>query len=109
MSILWGHLLERFNLSSKILQSVNMDLVKVAEIYQLLICYVNDLRTYSEYEYYKKLAIEKCGTENFVGTKKRTKIEKHLLMMVQLQMIAMQLILKSPLIWLSSIEFRLSS
>ncbi|XP_029341006.1 uncharacterized protein LOC100575222 [Acyrthosiphon pisum] len=47
-----------------------------AEIYQSLICYVNDLRTDSEYEYYKKLAIEKCGIEDFVSTKKRTKNRK---------------------------------
>jgi len=53
-----------------------MDLVKVAEIYQSLICFVNDLRTDSEYEYYKKLAIEKCGIEDFVSTKKRTKNRK---------------------------------
>ncbi|CAI6344234.1 unnamed protein product [Macrosiphum euphorbiae] len=109
MSLLWGHLLERFNLSSKRLQSVDMDLVKIAEIYQSLVCYVNDLRTDSEYEYYKKLAIEKWGIEDFEVQRNEQRIEKHLLMMVQLQMIAMQLILKSPLIWLSWIEFRLSS
>lgn len=76
MSILWGHLLERFNLSSKRLQSVDMDLVKVAEIYQSLIFYVIDLRTDSEYEHYKKLAIEKCGIEDFASTMKRTKKRK---------------------------------
>lgn len=76
MSIFWGDILDRFNICSKKLQSVNIDLNTVSEIYQSLVSYINDLRTDHGYEYYKKLAVEKCGIEEFSIAKKRIRKRK---------------------------------
>lgn len=48
----------------------------VVEIYESLILYIKDLRTDETYEYYKKLAVEKCGIEDFTTTNKRKKYRK---------------------------------
>jgi len=73
LSIFWGDILHRFNTVSKKLQSVNIDLSVVVELYQSLINYVGDIRTDKDYEHLKKNAIEKCGIMNFRNTEKRQK------------------------------------
>ncbi|KAL4103819.1 hypothetical protein QTP88_019154 [Uroleucon formosanum] len=45
-------------------------------MFVLIIIFVMQTIMDSEYEYYKKLAIEKCGIEDIVSTKKRTKNRK---------------------------------
>ncbi|XP_060852987.1 zinc finger MYM-type protein 1-like isoform X2 [Rhopalosiphum padi] len=73
LSIFWGDILHRFNTVSKKLQSVNIDLSVVVELYQSLINYVGDIRTDKDYENFKRNAIEKCGIMNFRNTEKRQK------------------------------------
>jgi len=57
LSLFWGDILCRFNNCSKKLQSVEIDLGTVIDIYQSLITYVNDLRTDEEYIRYSNIAI----------------------------------------------------
>lgn len=76
MSLFWGDILERFNICNKKLQSVDIDLSIMVEIYQSLTFYIKELRTDNTYEYYKKMAIEKSGIEDFTTTKKRKKQRK---------------------------------
>ncbi|XP_026821587.1 zinc finger MYM-type protein 1-like [Rhopalosiphum maidis] len=54
-------ILERFNACSKKLQSIQIDLGIVVEIYQLLIGFVHDVRCDDMFNDYKTQAIEKCG------------------------------------------------
>jgi hypothetical protein len=73
LSIMWGQLLERINISSKTLQSKEITLSTVAEIYDSLYNYVIDFR--SKFELLEEKAIEKskvCEYEdNFKRKKKR--------------------------------------
>jgi hypothetical protein len=50
LSIFWGQILHRFNITSKKLQSVNIDLGVVCEWYKSLITYIIDLRCNKNYE-----------------------------------------------------------
>jgi len=58
LSIFWGDILHRFNTVSKKLQSVNIDLSVVVELYQSLTNYVGDICTDKDYENCKRNAIE---------------------------------------------------
>ncbi|KAL4089691.1 hypothetical protein QTP88_024681 [Uroleucon formosanum] len=77
MSLFWGDLLQRFNVVSKYLQSVNIDVCTVCDQYEALIKYVVNLRSDEMFQHYEVLAMKKCS-ENCYETiykrkKKRTK------------------------------------
>lgn len=76
LSIFWGHILQRFNVVSKKLQSVNIDLGIVVELYNSLIVYVTDFRSDDAYEHFKSSAIEKTGIKDFKNNLKRQKKRK---------------------------------
>lgn len=67
----WNDILERFNIISKILQNVHIDLTIVITLYKSLINYIMDLR--NSFSYYEKLGMEKTGIieYKFSRTKKR--------------------------------------
>jgi len=67
LSLFCGDILNRFNKYSKILQSVEINLGTVKDIYQSLIAYVNDLCTDEEYIRYLNLAIS-VSSGNFKNT-----------------------------------------
>jgi len=76
LSLFWGDILCRFNNCSKKLQSVEINLGTVIDIYQSLITYVNDLRTDEEYIHYLNIAIS-ISSENVMNTvNKRIKKRK---------------------------------
>lgn len=74
--IFWGQILHRFNLTNKKLQSVNIDLGVVCELYKSLIIYIIDLRSDKNYEYFKQCAVEKSKIKQFQFCTKRSKIRK---------------------------------
>jgi len=76
LSIFWGQILHRFNLTSKKLQSVNIDLGVVCELYKSLITYIIELRSDKNYEYFKQCAIEKSTIKQLQYCTKRSKIRK---------------------------------
>lgn len=76
MSIFWGQILHRFNITNKKLQSVNIDLGVVCELYKSLITYIIDLRSDENYDYFKQWAIEKSKIKQFQSSTKRSKIRK---------------------------------
>ncbi|XP_060854953.1 uncharacterized protein LOC132932593 [Metopolophium dirhodum] len=76
MSIFWGDILERFNACSKKLQSIQIDLGIVVEIYQSLIGFVHDIRCDDMFNDYKTRAIEKCGISSLNTNNKREKKRK---------------------------------
>ncbi|XP_008183353.1 uncharacterized protein LOC100574093 [Acyrthosiphon pisum] len=55
----WNDILERFNIVSKKLQNVHIDLTIVITLYKSLINYIMDLR--NSFSHYEKLGIEKTG------------------------------------------------
>lgn len=69
-------MLQRFNVVSKKLQSVNIDLSIVVELYDSLIAYVIDFRSDEAHEYFKLSTIEKCGIKEFKNNAKRKKKTK---------------------------------
>lgn len=74
LSILWGDLLSRFNLTSKKLQSTYVDLSTVAKLYESLIEYVNSIR--DEFEIYENGALEKAGIAEYEDQTRRKKKRK---------------------------------
>jgi len=76
LSIFWGQILHRFNITNKKLQSVNIDLGVVCELYKSLITYIIDLRSDENYDYFKQCAIEKSKIKQFQSSTKRSKIRK---------------------------------
>lgn len=56
MSIFWGDLLQRFNVVSKMLQSIDIDLNVVVELYESLIHYISDLRNERMFKIYEDQA-----------------------------------------------------
>ncbi|XP_025407314.1 uncharacterized protein LOC112681265, partial [Sipha flava] len=60
MSLFWGDLLQRFNVASKYLQSVNIDVCTVCDQYESLIRYVINLRSDDMFTHYEKLALRMC-------------------------------------------------
>jgi len=69
MATLWGDILERFNKTSKQLQSVEIDLETVVCLYESLIRYVLDLR--SMFDIYEERAINKSGHKTYQEIRKR--------------------------------------
>ncbi|XP_065679772.1 zinc finger MYM-type protein 1-like [Hydra vulgaris] len=69
MATLWGDILERFNKTSKQLQSVEIDLETVVSLYESLIRYVLDLR--SMFDIYEERAINKSGHKTYRKIRKR--------------------------------------
>lgn len=69
MATLWGDILERFNKTSKQLQSVEIDLETVICLYESLIRYVLDLR--SMFDIYEERAINKSGHKTYQEIRKR--------------------------------------
>ncbi|KAL4143648.1 hypothetical protein QTP88_005959 [Uroleucon formosanum] len=69
MSIFWGDLLGRFNAASKKLQSIDIDLYLVVELYESLIQYISNLRNEKMFKMYEdrasKLHGHKIHTELF--------------------------------------------
>nr|XP_047135417.1 zinc finger MYM-type protein 1-like [Hydra vulgaris] len=63
MATLWGDILEKFNKTSKQLQSVEIDLETVVSLYESLIRYVLDLR--SMFDIYEERAINKSGHKTY--------------------------------------------
>lgn len=76
LSIFWGEILHRFNIVSKKLQKVNIDLSVVVDLYQSLINFVSDIRTDKDYEHYKTCAIIKCGITEFKNVQQRQRKRK---------------------------------
>jgi len=71
-----GRYFERFNACSKKLQSIQIDLGMVIEIYQSLITYISDIQTDEMFVDYKVRAVEKCGISHFKNTTQRKKKQK---------------------------------
>src|SRR5215469_16775289 len=74
LSILWGDLLSRFNLTSQKLQSTYVDLSTVAKLYESLIEYVTSIR--DEFEIYENGALEKAGIAEYEDQTRREKKRK---------------------------------
>ncbi|KAL4143156.1 hypothetical protein QTP88_005519 [Uroleucon formosanum] len=69
----WNDILERFNSTSKKLQTIEIDLTIVINLYTSLINYVTDLR--NTFSHYEKLAMEKSEIKEYkVVRKKKRKI-----------------------------------
>ncbi|XP_022169336.1 zinc finger MYM-type protein 1-like [Myzus persicae] len=73
MSLFWGDLLQRFNVVSKHLQSVNIDVCKVCDQYEALIKYVVNLRSDEMFQHYEVLAMKKCSDNCYETIYKRKK------------------------------------
>ncbi|CAI6364123.1 unnamed protein product [Macrosiphum euphorbiae] len=69
MTTLWGDILQRFNKTSKQLQSVEFDLGTVVSVYEFLIRYVLDLR--SMFDTYEERAVNKSGHKIYRKIRKR--------------------------------------
>jgi len=76
MSLFWGDLLQRFNVVSKYLQSVNIDVCKVCDQYEALIKYVVNLRSDEMFQHYEVLAMKKCSENCYETIYKRKKKDK---------------------------------
>ncbi|KAL4090277.1 hypothetical protein QTP88_025149 [Uroleucon formosanum] len=61
MSIFWGDLLERFNAVSKKLQSIDIDLYLVVQLYESLIQYISNLRNKKMFKMYEDRASKLHG------------------------------------------------
>jgi len=69
----WNDILKRFNSTSKKLQTIEIDLTIVINLYTSLIHYVTDLR--NTFSYYEKLAMEKSEIKEYkVVRKKKRKV-----------------------------------
>lgn len=69
MATLWGDVLERFNKTSNLLQSVEIDLETVVSLHESLIQYVSDLR--SMFHIYEERAINKSEYKTYRKIRKR--------------------------------------
>lgn len=65
LSIFWDDILRRFNICSKKLQSVGIDLGVIVKFYNSLITYVSDLWSDKQFEVYKFQTNQKCGIDYF--------------------------------------------
>jgi len=69
----WNDILERFNSTSKKLQTIEIDLTIFINLYTSLIHYVKDLR--NTFSHYEKLAMEKSEIKEYkVVRKKKRKV-----------------------------------
>lgn len=76
LSILWGDLLPRFNISSKKLQSLETDLSTVSIIYSSLLEYVKSIKQEYDFDIYENGALAKSEAAVYEDEIKRTKIRK---------------------------------
>lgn len=76
LSILWGDLLSRFNVSSKKLQSTDIDLSVIVKIYDTLLVYVSSLRNDKEFDIYENGALVKSKVTEYKDSVKRKKFRK---------------------------------
>lgn len=73
MSLFWGDLLQRFNIVSKYLQSINIDICTVCDQYEALINYIINLRKDDMFQQYHEKSIKKFGVNQYETTSKRKK------------------------------------
>jgi len=73
MSLFWGDLLQRFNVVSKYLQSVNIDICTVCDQYEALIKYVVNLRSDEMFQHNEVLAMKKSSENCYETIYKRKK------------------------------------
>lgn len=78
LSMFWGNILERFNAVSKKLQSANIDLDVVVELYNSLIVFVSDFLSDEAYEHFESLAVKTTDIKNFKNNLKCKKMQKKL-------------------------------
>lgn len=74
LSLVWGQLLDRLNISSKALQSKEMNLSTVSHIYGSLYEYVSHIRT--QFDAFEEKGIEKSKISNYEDSLRRKKIRK---------------------------------
>jgi len=70
----WSDVLERFNVTSKKLQEVKIDLKTVLSLYDSLIKYSEELR--KNFDLYERKGFEKCGIKEYKDTSRRKKKRK---------------------------------
>lgn len=73
MIIFWGNILDRFNSTSKKLQSVEIDLSIVVELYESLINYITELRTDEMFDMFEDKAVKSSQTKQYDSQIKRKK------------------------------------
>jgi len=76
MTIFWTNILERVNKTSKKLQSVDIDLITVVELYQSLIHYIESLRNENSFKILEDIAIKKSGIKDYNDHNKRKRKRK---------------------------------
>lgn len=76
MTIFWTNILDRVNKTSKKLQSIDIDLITVVELYQSLIHYVESLRNEDSFKIFEDIAIKKSGIKNYNDHNKRKRKRK---------------------------------
>ena len=76
LSLLWNDILERFNKVSKSLQSVNIDLGTIVELYQSLVTYLEHLRKPSTFDHYESKVIEKSDENSYAYDMQRKRKRK---------------------------------
>lgn len=74
MVSVWSDVLERFNVTSKKLQEVKIDLKTVLSLYNSLIKYSEELR--NNFDLYEKKGFEKCGIKEYNDISSRKKKRK---------------------------------
>lgn len=74
MVSVWGDVLKRFNVTSKKLQEVKIDLKTVSSFYNSLIKYTEELRNH--FDLYEKKGFEKCGIQEYKYISSRKKKRK---------------------------------
>lgn len=76
MTIFWTNILDRVNKTSKKLQSVDIDLITVVELYESLIHYVESLRNEDSFKIFEDIAIKKSGIKDYNDHNKRKRKRK---------------------------------
>lgn len=72
----WSDILERLNIVSKKLQSINMNIFTVVELYESLIHFIKAIRNRKSFKKYEDLAKEKSHLSNYDECQKRIKKRK---------------------------------
>lgn len=76
MTVFWTDILERLNKTNKKLQSVNIDLITVVDLYQSLIHYVESLRNEDSFKILEDIAKSKFGINDYNDLNNRKKKRK---------------------------------
>lgn len=74
--IFWSDILERFNMTSKKLQSINIDIFTVVELYESLIHYLKAIRNRKSFDKYEDLAKENSHISIYDESENRKKKRK---------------------------------